>query len=599
MTTDQWITLGIILITIFLFITEWLAIDLIGLIIMSLLILTGILSPVDAIKGFSNSATVTIGCMFVLSAAILKTGHLKTAGNYLSQLLIKNKTKGILLLMLFTGFVSAFINNTPVVAVFIPIVLDAASKANVNASKILIPVSFASIFGGLCSLIGSSSNILISEIASENDVPAFGMFEMTPLGIILFATGILYLLSAGKKLLPDRGDKTGELSKKYQLGDYLTDIKLLPDSPSIGKPIQDSPLFKDLRIEIIGFRRKSDKIKEAILSELLQEGDILRVKGNVEQIKNIQNRQGIQIIEEHEWKEGIEDPENLMLAEVIITPGSELEGKTLSQTKFKYRFGSFALAIRSRDLIFQKKINKTTLRAGDILLVTANSTVINQYKAKQNEDETPFLIISEIQKSNSANFKNTILVAGIIISVILVASLNILPILASAILGVTLLVLFRFLDMQEVYKAINWKIIFMISGTMALGIALEKTGTAKLFAEEIINLVGAWGPVAIVSALFLLTSLLTELISNAASAVLLAPIAISAAQVIGIDPKPLLLTIMFAASASFMTPVGYQTNTMIYAAGNYKYTDFFRVGTPLNLLFWILVSILIPLYYNL
>lgn len=598
MAPDQWITIGIILVTIILFVSEWLAIDLIGLIIISLLIITGILSPADAVKGFSNSATVTIAAMFVLSAALLKTGQLKSAGNHLSRLLIKNKTKGILLLMLFTGFISAFINNTPVVAVFIPIVLDAAAKANINASKILIPLSFASMFGGLCSLIGSSSNILVSEIAEEHNMPGFGMFEMTPLGLILFIFGVLYLMLAGIKLLPNR-DKTRKLSIKYQLGEYLTDIKLLPDSPSIGKPIHESPLSKDLKIEVIGFRRNTQNLIEPPSSILLKEGDVLRVKGTIEQIKKIQTRQGIQIMKEHEWKEGIEDPENLVLAEVIITPGSELEGKTISKTKFKNKYGLFALAIRSRGLVFKRTINKTILRAGDILLVTANKLVIDDYKEKQNEEDTPFLIISEIEKGNKPNIKNTILVIAIIVLVVLIASLNIISILATSLIGVTLLVIFRFLDMQEVYKAINWKIIFMISGTMALGFALEKTGTANLFAEEIINLTGAWGPVAVVSALFIITSILTELISNAASAVLLAPIAISAAEVMDIDAKPLLLTIMFAASASFMTPVGYQTNTMIYAAGNYRYKDFFRVGAPLNLLLWILVSILIPIYYKL
>ena len=598
MTSDQWITIAIIIIAIVLFIFEWITVDLVGLVIISLLIVTGILSPIDAVKGFSNSATITIAAMFVLSGAIIKTGQLNTIGNYLSKILVRNKIMGILVLMLLAGGFSAFINNTPVVAVFIPIVLDASSRANISASKILIPLSFASMFGGLCTLIGTSGNILISSIARDEGLEPFGIFEMAPVGVVLFAVGIIYLLLTGNKLIPDRG-KRATLSEKYDMGSYVTDIRLLHDSPSVGKAIHDSPLYKELEIEIIGFGRGSEKIVEPVFSTLLTEGDILRVSGDLGEIKKIQARQGIEILKENQWKESMPDADNLMLAEAIITPGSELEGKTMSQTRFKNRYGAFALAIRSRNQLLRNIIRKTSLRAGDILLLSAKKEKIDQFKEKQNNEESPFLIISEIEKHPTSNKKMSFLVFSIIAGVVIVASFNILPIVASALVGVTLLVLFRLLDMQEVYKAINWQVIFLIAGTIGLGVALEKTGTANVLAERLIYYIGDFGPVALVIVLYLITSLLTELISNAASAVLLAPIAISAATAMGIDPRPLLIVIMFAASASFMTPVGYQTNTMIYTAGNYKFSDFFRVGAPLNLLFWILTSILVPLYYKL
>jgi di/tricarboxylate transporter len=534
--------------------------------------------------------------MFVLSAALLKTGQLKFIANYFSGLLIRNKTAGILLLMLFAGIISAFINNTPVVAVFIPIVLDAAVKAGISASKILIPLSFASMFGGLCSLIGTSSNILVSDIAVEHKLPAFGMFEMLPAGIVFFAVGILYLLVANK-LIPAR-NVPDTLTVKYHIGNYLTDVQLLPNSPSIGRAISESPLYNELKIEIIGFRRSSEQIAEPNYATVLQEGDILRISGNIEQIKKIQVRQGIEILKENEWKQSIKEPENLVLAEALITPGSELEGKTLSQANFKTTYGAFALAIRSRMLLFKKKMHKTMLGAGDVLLISTKKEVLDVYKQKQNQQETPFLIISEIETDQKVNWKQTAFVVFIIAFVILLASFNILPIVASSVVGVTVLVLSGFIDMQEVYKAINWKIIFLIAGSISLGLALEKTDTAKFMAEELIGFVGGMGPIAMLSALYLITSILTELISNAASAVLLSPVAISAAEVMDVSSRPFLLAIMFAASASFMTPVGYQTNTMIYSAGNYKYADFFRVGAPLNLIFWILATLLIPLFFK-
>jgi di/tricarboxylate transporter len=596
MTTEQWLTIGIVVIAVLLFISEWLTVDLIGLILISLLIITGILTPSEAVRGFSNSATITIASMFVLSAALLKTGQLKFIANYFSGLLIRNKTAGILLLMLFAGIISAFINNTPVVAVFIPIVLDAAVKAGISASKILIPLSFASMFGGLCSLIGTSSNILVSDIAVEHKLPAFGMFEMLPAGIVFFAVGILYLLVANK-LIPAR-NVPDTLTVKYHIGNYLTDVQLLPNSPSIGRAISESPLYNELKIEIIGFRRSSEQIAEPNYATVLQEGDILRISGNIEQIKKIQVRQGIEILKENEWKQSIKEPENLVLAEALITPGSELEGKTLSQANFKTTYGAFALAIRSRMLLFKKKMHKTMLGAGDVLLISTKKEVLDVYKQKQNQQETPFLIISEIETDQKVNWKQTAFVVFIIAFVILLASFNILPIVASSVVGVTVLVLSGFIDMQEVYKAINWKIIFLIAGSISLGLALEKTDTAKFMAEELIGFVGGMGPIAMLSALYLITSILTELISNAASAVLLSPVAISAAEVMDVSSRPFLLAIMFAASASFMTPVGYQTNTMIYSAGNYKYADFFRVGAPLNLIFWILATLLIPLFFK-
>jgi di/tricarboxylate transporter len=596
MTTEQWLTIGIVVIAVLLFISEWLTVDLIGLILISLLIITGILTPSEAVRGFSNSATITIASMFDLSAALLKTGQLKFIANYFSGLLIRNKTAGILLLMLFAGIISAFINNTPVVAVFIPIVLDAAVKAGISASKILIPLSFASMFGGLCSLIGTSSNILVSDIAVEHKLPAFGMFEMLPAGIVFFAVGILYLLVANK-LIPAR-NVPDTLTVKYHIGNYLTDVQLLPNSPSIGRAISESPLYNELKIEIIGFRRSSEQIAEPNYATVLQEGDILRISGNIEQIKKIQVRQGIEILKENEWKQSIKEPENLVLAEALITPGSELEGKTLSQANFKTTYGAFALAIRSRMLLFKKKMHKTMLGAGDVLLISTKKEVLDVYKQKQNQQETPFLIISEIETDQKVNWKQTAFVVFIIAFVILLASFNILPIVASSVVGVTVLVLSGFIDMQEVYKAINWKIIFLIAGSISLGLALEKTDTAKFMAEELIGFVGGMGPIAMLSALYLITSILTELISNAASAVLLSPVAISAAEVMDVSSRPFLLAIMFAASASFMTPVGYQTNTMIYSAGNYKYADFFRVGAPLNLIFWILATLLIPLFFK-
>ncbi len=597
MTIDQWVTVGIIIFAVILFITEWLSVDLVGLVIISLLMIFGVISPIDAVGGFSNSATITIMAMYGLSAAILNTGQLVNVGNYISKVLVKNRTKGILLIMIFAGVISAFINNTPVVAVFIPIILAASAKANISPSKILIPLSFASMFGGLCSLIGTSTNILVSGIAETEGLAPFGMFEMAPVGIILFVVGVLYLLFAGNKLIPER-TVSDQLTKNYDMGKYLTDILILPDAPSIGKTIAQSAITTDLKIDVIGIRRKEEHFSEPNYLTIIAAGDILRLRCNFKQINTIQQREGVEIIQGNIINdEELKTSENT-LAEVLITPGSELQGKTISQARFKHQFGVVALAIRSRRGILNTRLTRTKLHPGDILLLRGSNDIFAEYKSWAHEIDNPFIIISEKEEKIAVNKLNMLIVFSILAGVVLLPSFNILPILASSILGVTALVLFRSITMVQVYKAINWNIIFLLAGTISLGVAMEKTGTAKLMAESILSIFGSWGPIALVSILYLVTTILTEVISNSASAVLLTPIAISMANTLHVDAKPFLIAIMFAASASFMTPVGYQTNTMIYTAGNYKFIDFFRVGAPLNLIFWILASILIPLFYK-
>lgn len=597
MTIDQWVTVGIIIFAVILFITEWLSVDLVGLVIISLLMIFGVISPIDAVGGFSNNATITIMAMYGLSAAILNTGQLVNVGNYISKVLVKNRTKGILLIMIFAGVISAFINNTPVVAVFIPIILAASAKANISPSKVLIPLSFASMFGGLCSLIGTSTNILVSGIAETEGLAPFGMFEMAPVGVILFVVGVLYLLFAGNKLIPER-TVSDQLTKNYDMGKYLTDILILPDAPSIGKTIAQSAITTDLKIDVIGIRRKEEHFSEPNYLTIIAAGDILRLRCNFKQINAIQQREGVEIIQGDIINDEELKTSEITLAEVLITPGSELQGKTISQARFKHQFGVVALAIRSRRGILNTRLTRTKLHPGDILLLRGSNVIFAEYKSWAHEIDNPFIIISEKEEKIAVNKLNMLIVFSILAGVVLLPSFNILPILASSILGVTALVLFRSITMVQVYKAINWNIIFLLAGTISLGVAMEKTGTAKLMAESILSIFGSWSPIALVSILYLVTTILTEVISNSASAVLLTPIAISMANTLHVDAKPFLIAIMFAASASFMTPVGYQTNTMIYTAGNYKFIDFFRVGAPLNLIFWILASILIPLFYK-
>jgi di/tricarboxylate transporter len=498
--------------------------------------------------------------------------------------------------MILTGVISAFINNTPVVAVFIPIILAASAKAKISASKILIPLSFASMFGGVCTLIGTSTNILVSSIAEEKGLQRFGIFEMAPLGLIFFATGCIYLIFFGSKLIPDRG-AVEDLTQKFEMENYLTDIRLLPQAPSVGKIISESPIIKELEFDIIGFRRDKEEFSELHYSEVLRAGDVLRLRANITQIKKIQAREGIEIIE-GKWKDENLNSKEVSIAEAIITPNSELHHKTISETRFKHQHEAIVLAIKGRKGILHEKLSQTVLKSGDLLLLRIKNEFLDDLKNPERINESPFLIISETEEKKPVKKKNLLIVVSVLFLVVALAAFNIIPIMAGSIIGVTLLVIFRSITIKEVYKAINWQVIFLIAGAISMGTAMENTGTAKLAAEQLFELFGNWGPIALLSILYFLSSILTEIITNSATAVLLAPIAISTADTLGVDARPFLFAIAFAASSSFLTPVGYQTNTMIYAAGNYKFTDFFRVGLPLNIIFWILATLLIPVFYD-
>lgn len=590
MTLEIAITFSVIIIAVYLFATEKLPVDLVALSVMGILLVFGLISPEEGISGFSNPATVTVAAMFVLSAGLQKTGAVLGLASMVTKLFTKNFWLALFVTMLVVGVVSAFINNTPVIAIFIPILLNVAMVNNISVSKLLMPISFASMFGGVCTLIGTSTNILVSSIAVNNGLEPFGMFEFTPLGLIFFAAGIFYILILGIHLIPDRR-KEKDLTSNFQLRDYITDIILLEDAPSIGKPLLNSPIVQEIEIDVLEVIRNKKRLHIPPSKTILQVGDILRVRCDINEIQKIKERIGVKLLSDYKWKDIDLETEDVKLVEAIISPNAELIGKTLKSSDFRTRFQATAMALRHRGKLMQKGFAKTPLSAGDALLLEVKSEQLNRIKNNPN-----FVVITDVPIDSYK--KNKILIAfGIITGVITIASLGIAPILVTAIIGALLLVLTKCITLQDAYQAIDWKVIFLLGGILSLGIALEKTGAALLLSDFLLNSLGWMSPVAIVGIFYLFTSLLTETMSNNATAVLLAPIAISTANSLGIDPRPLLMAVTFAASASFMTPVGYQTNTMIYGVGQYKFSDFLKVGTPLNVLFFIIAVIFIPYFF--
>ncbi len=600
MTLEIGIVLVVLLGAVVMFATERYPVDVVAIVAMSILVVTGVITPAQGVSGFSNSATITVAFMFILSTALFKSGAVVSIGNKIARLFKYNFWIGIFVTMITVGVISAFINNTPVVAIFIPILVGAAAQSKLSISKMLMPLSFASMMGGLCTLIGTSTNILVSGVAVENGLEPFSMFEMSKMGLVFFGVGLLYMMLIGIRLIPDRGVEDG-LMKKFGMGDYLTEIVLLNNAPSVGKTIKESPLVNKLDIDILEVNKKGQTYIMPSGDMLLEEGDILKVRCNVEKIRTLKEREGIALKSDAKFKslEELSDnktDERIVFVEAVIAPNSPFEGRSVKQIGFRQKYGATVLAIRHRGELMRDKVANTVLRAGDTLLIEVEKDHLPNLQQLELRGRNTFLIISEVDLPKYRNDK-MITVVLTLFGVILLASFNILPIMMAAIIGSMFMVLTRCITMEEAYMAIDWKVIFLLAGAISLGVALEKSGAAALISYQLIGVVGSLGPFAVVSVLYLITTLLTGTMSNNASAVLLAPIAIAASSAMNVDARPFLMAIAFAASSSFMTPVGYQTNTMIYGVGSYKFADFLRVGAPLNLIFWIMATFLIPYFF--
>ncbi|MCH7887414.1 MAG: SLC13 family permease [Candidatus Marinimicrobia bacterium] len=587
---DNILLIGILLGTLILFISDRLSADLVALLALVALLLFKFITPEEAVSGFSNSATITIGAMFILSAGLIHTGLVDQLA-VLAAEKIKNAQYGLMLfIIVIAGGVSAFINNTAVVAVFLPVIIKISRERGLSPSKFLIPLSFAAILGGSVTLIGSSTNILVSAIAKDHGLAEFKMFEFAPVGMTLFVAGGLFLWLFAYRILPERAS-TGELTKSYNMKRYLTEITVTESSPLIGKTLMEKKIAETYDVNILEIIRGEEKIWRKLRSTAIEKDDLLLVRGSVQNIVKFTAGENLQSLGDAVLGDEDLQAEDVILAEAVIAPNSTLIGYTVKEINFRQRFSAFVLAVQSHGTTFRDKIGRIPLHFGDSLLLQGSSKAIQNLQNNQD-----FLMLEEV-KLEKYRTNKALLAIGIIALVVLFSALELLPIMVAAIFGAVLMVVTGCINIKEAYANIDWMVIFLLAGLIPMGIALQKSGLVRSAADNLLILFGDLSPVFILSALYIGTVLLTSILSNTATAIVVAPIGISMALSLGVNPKPFLMAIMFGASTSLITPIGYQTNTLVYSPGRYKFIDYLKVGLPLNIMAWLIVTLLIPIFW--
>ena len=591
-------TLSIVVLTLICFVYEWLPIDMTALAVIVTLMALGLVTPDEGISGFGNPATITVMAMFILSAGIARTGAIGLVNELLLRWGGKYSNRQILAIGIITGPISAFINNTAVVAVFLPIIENWCHKQRISPSKLLMPLSFVTILGGMLTTIGTSTSVLASGLSEKLGYGAFNLFQFTELGLVVFIIGLVYLTFIAPRLLPEREiSNINVITQKYDLKDYVSEFIIAPTSNLIGQTLRRSRLQRKFDLDVLELIRNNNHFPQPLADKLLQAGDILIVRGRKECLLTVKDERGIEILPDIKfqnncWEKDLSSGEE-RIAEVLILSNSNLIGSTLKDIRFRQRYNATVLAIRRGEELVRERLGQIRLRFGDVLLLQGpNESFLGLQTSRD------LLVIGERDIETLRKDKAGIAVT-IGLGVVIVAALGIMPILVSALLGVVLMVLTGCLKPGEVYQAVRWDIIFLLAGLIPLGIAMDKSGTTEWLAQSLVaiggNLSGYW----LLTFFYLITVLLTEVLSNNASVVLLLPVAVQVAKSLHFNPMAFILVVTFAASSSFMTPIGYQTNTMVYSPGGYKFLDFARVGAPLSFLIMLIIPPLIIFLYGL
>ena len=578
------------------FFREWAPPDVVALGAMMTLWAAQVLSTDQVLTVFSNPAPITIAAMFIMSAGLERSGCIDIMGGFFAKVAGDTEMRVLVVMMVLGAVLSAFVNNTPVVVVFLPIVMALANNSDLKSSRLLIPLSFACILGGTCTLTGTSTNLIIDGAAKDvftmrgKAYQPFTMFEVTKLGLIYAAIGFLYMLTIGRKLLPTRESMQGAAVQKKKRH-FLTQVMVEEESPLIDKTLVETLIKEFPEVRILEVRRRGSVLATPLDKLAIKPRDRIRLTVHGASFDDFKKTGGLQFPAQRHLKVSEMETQRLQLMEGVIGPQSPLVGKTLRELRFRQRYSVLIMAVHRKGVDLRSRFENVRLRVGDTLLLEGSVDGMSRLM-----EEHDFLILDEPPKREVKSQRGWV-AAGIVLAFIITASIGGLPISGLALMASVLMLVTRCLEPKHAYGAVQWNIIFMIFGMLALGKAMETSGGAKQIADLVESGFGNASPIILLAVIYLMSSTLTELISNNAVAALLTPIVIGIAANLGMDARPFIVAIMFGCSASFATPIGYQTNTYVYGAGGYKFSDFPKIGVPLNLILWVAATLLIPLLW--
>ena len=595
MTPDIAIVMSLLAMGFIFFVTEIFSIDVTAMILLSILFILGYLTPEEAVSGFANPAVLTIAFLFILSRALQKTGILEYLVVRINRIANKSKIMGRVIYLFTISLASAIVNNTAIVAIFMPVTIRLSHKYKLSPSKMLIPLSYAAILGGTLTLVGTSTNLLVNSIyISSGQVVPMGMFEFARYGGLLLLIGLVYILWIAPKLLPSR-TVTSSLTKSYRLGGYLTEMKVTAESPLVGRTCFDRGINANYDVMVLDILRDGKMITNGIRLTRLKENDILFVRGTLENFLRMKEVEKIKLLTDEKLTQEELEKEDNVVVECLLTDQSDLVGRSLMDANFRQRFGGFILAIRREGAIFKKKIAHVILHAYDTLLIYAPTNKIDDLT-----NNGAFIVLGEVEAALKKQrfWWMTII---IILGAVGLAAIGIMPIMKSAMIGVVILLAIGVITPQEGYQAIHWQGIVLIAALIPVGTVIQTSGAAEWIGGFISTAAKTapmeWQPHVLLALIYLITMILTEVSSNAATAIIMTPISMAVSAQMGLDPRAFIFAVAFAASASFITPVGYQTNLMVYGPGGYKFSDYIRVGFPLALIFWFSAIYFLPILW--
>lgn len=594
MTPQIALTLAIIVGALIVFGTEKLRVDVVALLVLLTVGLTGLVGPKEVFAGFSNSAVITVWAVYIVSGGLFKTGVADVLGKFIFKLSGANETRLIVVIMLTCGLMSAFMNNVGATAMLLPAVVSVAKQTKIPVSKLLIPLSFSSLLGGKITLIGTPANILATSIVAENGLPTFNFFDFTPIGLVVLGTGVLYMIFIGRHLLPVR-QAPGETEAKSQLRNYISEVRVLAEGKLASSTLLDSRLGAEYDLTVIALVRGFKTLTELERNTLIEPDDILLVEGSAENL--LRARKELGLATANESKRHIEldklSEEDIGIIEATLAPRSSLANRSLRSLDFRERYGFTVLAIRRYGEIITKRLRSVRLQFGDDLLLQGP-----RHRMATLEEKNDFLVLEPLSIPESRRRKMPIAIGlmVLVIGLVLFAGIDI---SLAMVMGAVGMVLTRCLSMDEAYESIDWRTVFLVAGMLPLGIAMETSGTARYIADLMLNSIGGLGPMAALAGIYFLAALITQPMSNAAAMVLVVPIALDTALSLGANHLSFTLAVVIGAATSFLTPVGHKANVLVFGPGGYKFFDYARVGALLTVFLFIATMITVPIFFPL